>query len=533
MLLFGIILGLIIAAAVIAILSRRQPGIGYTWMIAAAISLLAWLLLAGSPTRLFPEVDLRGWIPDENGSLAVIFRLDRVGWQYAFAIIALNVAVLFTSSARIHVRNESYLWAGTLILSAIALLACAALSPVSLILAWTLLDFSELGLILFNRSVRKIETSSLASFTWRVFGTLIFAGVFILAGAEGEMPSFKELSPVYFPAITLAVILRLGVFPLRHRLDLESPIDRSAGNVITLMAPATALVFLGRLKGEYNFSNLTISLLLAFMILYMLYAAFKWISAAGELNGRSFWVISTSVFGLACMLHGQSQSSTAWGMILLLGGGGIFLASPRNKWVSILLMGIFFGISGIPGSPSMSAWNGIIQGSLFISIPVFMLAAAFLFSGYLKFSQIPEGNFSGVDSWVKVVFPSGLGILIVSQWVIFIRNLPGSFTFAYWWCGVTVFILSLLIFLWQNHLLPISITIRFQWLSSVGKTNIASRLDTFFGMNWLSKATKLVFNFIQRILNLVSGVLEGQGGILWAILLLALLISYFQFGVNP
>ncbi len=143
MLLFGIILGLIVAAAGIAILARRRPGIGYTWMIAAGISLLAWLLLAGSPTRLFPEVDLSGWIPDENGSLAIIFRLDRVAWQYAFAIIALNVAVLFTSSARIHVRNETYLWAGTLVLSAFALLACAALSPISLILAWTLLDFSE------------------------------------------------------------------------------------------------------------------------------------------------------------------------------------------------------------------------------------------------------------------------------------------------------------------------------------------------------------------------------------------------------
>jgi hypothetical protein len=43
----------------------------------------------------------------------------------------------------------------------------------------------------------------------------------------------------------------------------------------------------------------------------------------------------------------------------------------------------------------------------------------------------------------------------------------------------------------------------------------------------------VIFNFIQRILDIVSGVLEGQGGILWAILLLALLISYFQFGVNP
>lgn len=533
MLLFGIILGLIVAAAGIAILARRRPGIGYTWMIAAGISLLAWLLLAGSPTRLFPEVDLSGWIPDENGSLAIIFRLDRVAWQYAFAIIALNVAVLFTSSARIHVRNETYHWAGTLVLSAIALLACAALSPISLILAWTLLDFLELGLILFNRSDRKIDASNLASFTWRVFGTLIFAGVFILAGAEGEMPTFKELPPAFFPAITLAVILRLGVFPIRQGASVESPITRGAGNAITLMAPATALVFLGRLKGEYILSNLVVALLLAFMVLYTLYAALKWQSADGELGGRPFWVISLAVFGLACMLHGQPQSSIAWGMILLLGGGGLFLASPRNKWVSILLMGIFFGISGIPGSPSMSAWYGIIQGSIIFSVPVFMFAAAFLFSGFLKFAQIPGGDFTGVDRWVKVVFPSGLGILIISQWIIFIRNLPGSFTFTYWWIGVIVFILAMLIFLWQQQLLPKSTLKRFQWLSTAGKAITVTRLDAVFGLKWLYKTAKIIFNLIQRILNLVSAVLEGQGGILWAILLLALLISYFQLGVTP
>ena len=533
MLLFGIILGMIIAAGIIAILARSRPGIGSTWMIAAGVSLLAWLVLAGSPTRLFPEIDISGWIPDENGSLPVIFRLDRVAWQYAFAIVALNVAMLFTSSARIHVRNESFLWAGSLILSAIGLLACASLSPVSLILTWTLLDFSELGLILFIRSDRRIDSSSLASFTGRVLGTLIFAGIFILAGVDGRLPTFKELSPAFFPAISLAVILRLGVFPLHPQISQESPINRSAGNVINLIAPASALVFLGRLKGEYGFPSLAVTLLLAFMILYMVYAALKWFNVSGELHGRPFWVISTAVFSLSCVLHGQAQFSTAWGMILLLGGGGLFLASPRNKWVSIFLMAIFFGISGIPGSPSMSAWTGIIEGSLYISIPLFMIAAAFLFSGYLKFAQIPEDDFTGVDRWVKVVFPAGLGILILSQWIIFIRNLPASFSFTYWWFGVAVFILALLIYLFQLRILPASITQKMSRIIEAGKTTYATRLDVVFSLNWLYKFSRVAFNLVQRILNLVSGVLEGEGGILWAILLLALLISYFQLGVNP
>jgi hypothetical protein len=524
---------MIIAAGIIAILARRRPEIGSTWMIAAGVSLLAWLVLAATPTRFFPEINLSGWLPFANPSLDVLFRLDRVAWQYSFAILALNVAVLFTSSARIHVRNESFIWAGSLILSAIGLMACSSVSPVSLILVWTLLDFCELGFILFIRSDRKIEPTNLASFTWRVLGTLLFAGVFIFAGVDGQFPTFKEIPPDFFPAIILAVLLRLGVFPLHPQVSTQSPINRSAGNVINLIAPASALVFLGRLKGVYNFSNLLIALLLAFMILYMLYAAYKWFSSSGELYGRPFWVISTAVFGLACVLHGQAQYSITWGMILLLGGGSLFLASPRNKWVSILLMVVFFGISGIPGSPSMSAWNGIIQGSLYISIPVFMLAAAFLYFGFLKFSQIPEGDFSGVDRWVKVIYPAGLGILIVTQWVVFIRALPTSVSFTYWWCGVIVVVLALLLFLWKQGFLPESISQKFGKFSAIQKFNLEDRADIIFGMSWFIKGSGLIFSLVQRILNLVAGVLEGEGGILWAILLLALLISYFQFGVNP
>jgi hypothetical protein len=533
MLLFGIVLVMILAAGIITILARRRPGIGSTWMIAAGVSLLAWLVLAGSPTRLFPEVSFSALLPEQSRFLDFTFRLDRDAWQYSFAIIALNVAVLFTSSARIHVRNESFIWAGSLILSAFGVLACSSLSPLSLILVWTLLDIAELGFILLIRADRRIEPSSLASFTWRVLGTLIFAGVFILAGTGGQLPSFKELTPIYFPAILLAVILRLGVFPLHPQVSRFTPVNRSAGNVINLIAPAGALAFLGRLKGVYPYGSIWISLGIAFVFFYMLYAAIKWSGAAGELNGRPFWVVTLAVFALVCVLNGQSQYAPGWGMILLLGGGGLFLASPRNKWISILLMVIFFGISGIPGSPSMSVWNGILTNMPFLVIPLFMLAAAILFFGYLKFTQVQEGDFTGVDRWVKIIYPLGLAILIISQWVIFIRNLPSSFTFIYWWCGVIVVVLALLIFLWKQRILPKTVAQKLTRIALPRKINLEAWMDTIFGMGWFTKAAGLAFGLVQWVMNLIAGVLEGEGGILWAILLLALLISYFQFGIKP
>jgi hypothetical protein len=49
----------------------------------------------------------------------------------------------------------------------------------------------------------------------------------------------------------------------------------------------------------------------------------------------------------------------------------------------------------------------------------------------------------------------------------------------------------------------------------------------------MTRINDFLFGFIQRIVTLITSVLEGEGGILWAIVLLVLMISYFQLGLQP
>jgi len=532
MLLLGIVLLMVLAAGVIAILARKRTEIGSTWIIAAGAGMLAWLVLAGSPMRFFQEISLTGWLPFSSQALELKFQVDRVTWPYAFSVIALNLAVLLTSSARIHVKNESYLWAGSLLLSAIGIMACSAVSPISLILIWTLLDIAELGFILFIRADRRIEPAGLASFTWRVFGTLILAGVIIVAGESGLLIDFQDLPDKFLWAIFIAVILRLGIFPLHPGISRSSPVNRSAGNVIILIAPASALVLLGRLQVETPAIS-SPQILILFSLLYTSYIAFKWADSTGELNGRPFWIFSASILSIFSVINGNPQFSPVWGIIALIGGGSLFLAAPRNKWISILLMIVFFGISGIPGSPSMTAWKGLIEGASFLEIPLFFVITTALFYGYVKLSQTSEGSFSGVDRWVKVVFPAGIIILILTQWIIFIRGLPATLSFEYWWCGVIVIIFTILLFLWRMKKLP-QIFYRGNTEFNNSRTkDFEKNLDTVFGFGWFFKTTNILFRFVQKMVAFITDILEGEGGILWAILLLTLLISYFQLGFQP
>jgi hypothetical protein len=57
--------------------------------------------------------------------------------------------------------------------------------------------------------------------------------------------------------------------------------------------------------------------------------------------------------------------------------------------------------------------------------------------------------------------------------------------------------------------------------------------ESIISLRWLSRIIESIYTITARILNGVSLVLEGEGGVLWAIVLLILLIAYFtQVGIG-
>jgi hypothetical protein len=56
------------------------------------------------------------------------------------------------------------------------------------------------------------------------------------------------------------------------------------------------------------------------------------------------------------------------------------------------------------------------------------------------------------------------------------------------------------------------------------------RVSYFFSFQWLVPVFSWFHGLVGMVPGFISGVLEGEGGILWAILLLALLISLLRSG---
>jgi hypothetical protein len=59
------------------------------------------------------------------------------------------------------------------------------------------------------------------------------------------------------------------------------------------------------------------------------------------------------------------------------------------------------------------------------------------------------------------------------------------------------------------------------------------RIDQLISLQWFYDSLSWVYNAIGQVLSFITSLLEGEGGILWALLLVALLVSLIaQLGVG-
>ena len=63
-------------------------------------------------------------------------------------------------------------------------------------------------------------------------------------------------------------------------------------------------------------------------------------------------------------------------------------------------------------------------------------------------------------------------------------------------------------------------------------SRVAGVMEAFFSFSWLIRGGEILFRTIQWLLHFVNRLLEGEAGVLWALLLIALLLSLVaQYGL--
>jgi hypothetical protein len=199
----------------------------------------------------------------------------------------------------------------------------------------------------------------------------------------------------------------------------------------------------------------------------------------------------------------------------LYSGALLFLYSVRLRWLSILPVLGAIGFSALPFTPT---WEG---SAFFFSLPwlyqiVFFVALSLLLVGYLRHSLRFVPLEPGFERWMWVIYPIGLLILPLVQFsLVFIKWGMGfreiSFQTPGWWSGLIPLGLAI-IFLVINHR---GVAFELPFLSQIAEV---------FSLNWVYRFFWWFYRGLGRILSTFSKLLEGDGGILWALLILIMLM---------
>jgi len=229
-------------------------------------------------------------------------------------------------------------------------------------------------------------------------------------------------------------------------------------------------------------------------------------------------------------IRGQPQASLAWGVALVLSGGLLFLFSTRPPISLVLPILGLIGMSGLPFTPAASGWSGMVVLPFTLPDLLFILAHAVLLLGYIRHFLRPGDRPSEVERWTQVAYTIGLFLLAALGWMIGILGWEGSFTVGVWWASAISAILAISIgvifFVFRKQGKDAAKTQR-GWFWRVA-SRVGAVISTVLRLNWLYTFFRIVFGWLQKIIHLMTEMLEGAGGILWVFVLLVLLITVVQ-----
>jgi hypothetical protein len=517
MLAFITIMLLLVTALGIGVLHLLRPGFAYFWLVAMVSALLAWPLALLSRVRL-PETFIPLlWRPADLFPSSPFLLVDNLSWPFALALATLLFSMILTDVARA-AEADWLTWGGSLALTGLGLLAVQSGNALTLMLAWAALDSLELAILLtYVRHGEGRERIVIAFFP-RVASILLVLWASLAARSQGSEILFSAV-PGGIPAqaslyLLLAAGLRLGVVPLHLFLMKEEALRRGLGTTTRLVPAAASLALLAR-TANTGVPSAFFPYLATFAGLAAVLGGLAWVTARDELEGRPYWLIGMGALAVASALRGQPAACLAWGIATLFSGGLLFYMSARSRWlVGVGALG-FVGVTALPYTP---AWKGayVFVDPVTPLTVLLLLSQALLLAGYLGHILRRGPSLYEAERWVGVIYPLGLIILPISHFI------------AGWWGGVGNGPFQLAI-AWPGAValaLVAGLAALSRRIYEIPERVVAA-IRGLLSFGWLYHYLWILYQGVGRLLNFMTTILEGDGGILWSLLLLALLIAYF------
>ena len=513
-----------------------QVGISRSFRVTGVIALATALftvvvtLLLGF--RRPAAVALSRWQTESYFGDSLQLTVDGGSWLLAMALL---LGLAAAGLAGLSSRNEQCgrnLSVGLLVVAA-ALMAVFADNLMTLAIAWTALDllvyFWEVFALGDNRGAGELSINLLA-----VALVMVAALVCVEAGVPavtrgGKLPTQGVLF------LVLAVILRLGLYPVHvvsRRVVNVSQIEIEGVTRLAKLSVAVAL--LGALASQPVVLPLRGWLTVAALASGLI-GGWKWYSANVPREQLGYMVMGQASVIMLTFLWGGEWASAgviAQGISVLLAGlvlslyrGGIDSVSSwtHNPLLAALVLGgmpLTVGFVGV-----LALFTGMLQAGIWVlALPVVVVIEALLMAGgfRLAFSPGPgpptQAPFANAGYKLGLTIPAAAGVIAglapdkfgalagvagFPGWSGMLT--PGGFTTM----GSALLAGSIAAGLW---LFREQLRAR---EASIPRLALISTLD----LRWLHDAVWILYCGLARAMRAAALVLEGQGGVLWALVL--------------
>lgn len=490
--------------ASITIFQRVKVRAGYFWLMAFASLASSWVILVVLRFFLPLDISLPSWKPEALFPLPISFVLDGFSWPLAFSLASLGFGYLLTETT-VEDELDVQSWGYGVLIIGLGITAILAANQLSLLLAWAGLDLVELFIWLSRPHHPTLRERVVFAFASRSTGILLS-----LWGA-GDVN-------IYF----LAIFLRLGVLPFHLPYLERTQLRRGLGTLLRIVPAVSTFPFLVNLA---TYPDLPASAIVLPLLTFLaLFAAILWFSSNDVLEGRPYWVLILSLMVIVSVLKSSPEAVLAWGVLMVTVGGGLFLNRYRNGyWIGLYVIQILI-LSGIPFSPlwdivriyrpPLSIWSGLL-----IVVHILLLGKIIRYT-LQKPSQALQS-----EQWIKFIY--GLGLTVLMLIPVFMGylgwgNLISQGTeYPYPTTRSSIeYVIGGVI------LVVVIIASGFVRLIGFRKININPGWVRIFSLEWLFPFLKWSFRQIESVVSFVYSILEGQGGILWTLLLVILLGSF-------
>jgi hypothetical protein len=510
--LIAVTLSLLLITALSLILLRIfRPDFSFAWPLAAVGTFAAWISVFLWQINLPIKLTLFTYSFKSVVDYSLVLIADGVNFPYAIGIASLVMAAILISTLKAGSINPLG-WVNILLFAILGLVAVLADNPLTLVVAWALIDITALvGSLSMADDAHKSE-NVVWSYSARVVGLGLVLWAEILSSNKGLPVNFSSIQQNIGYIFLIAVIIRIGALLIDQPHKEINAIRNPQNATITLVSAAANLVLLSHVNIEEG-DFLLIILFSIFIGVIGFFSVINWLRSPDNITSPSFWMIGLAALAMTATLQGNPIGAAAWGSASLFVGGILFFYSTRRKWLTIVLLASAFSISSLPYSLTATGWDSGLPNS-WISLLLFLPLQSLIIASYIRSVALGTGgNLNDQPNWVKVFYPMGLMALVLTSIILGFRGWVGSGQIGAWIPALIVVVITAALSL---------ILMRIPLTEPLDTRHIPRPTA------WVESVTTLgwgLFRATRRLTELFSATFEGDGGFLWTILLLVLFVS--------